>query len=99
MLQPGTSRGKMSIVYSTEVSCSRAVDAVSNFCLEQKSEGKYQLKRGHRHYYQCHLQIFVTKCNFCDLVVWTTDELHVVRLTLDDTLITSALPSTCRVIL
>ena len=74
-------------------SLGEAVDAVSNFCLEQKSDGKYQLKRDHRYYYQCQLQIFVTKRSFCDFVVWTTDELHVERLTLDDTLITSALPS------
>ena len=64
----------------------------STFCL-QECDGKYELKRNHQYYYQCQLQIFVTGRRFCDFVVWTQKELHIERLTLDESLLESALPT------
>ena len=64
-----------------------------NFSLDECCDGKYQLKRHYENYYQCQLHIFVTDCSFCDFVVWTQKELHIERLTLDEALLKSALPT------
>lgn len=76
-----------------ESSFAEAAREDRNFCLQEYCDGKYKLKRQHDYYYQCQLQIFVTGRSFCDFVVWTQKELHFERLTLDETLITSALPT------
>ena len=52
------------------------------FCLEKLSDGTLKLKRDHRYYYQCQMQIFSTRQTFCDFF-WSSNELHVERLTLD----------------
>ena len=68
------------------------VVGAGKFCLEKQHDGKYQLKHDNAYYYQCQLQLFVTGRSFCDFVVWTKDELHIERITLDEALIESALP-------
>ena len=68
------------------------VVGAGKFCLEKQHDGKYQLKRDHAYYYQCQLQLFVTGHSFCDFVIWTKEELHIERITLDEALIESALP-------
>ena len=67
-------------------------DDNSGFCLEGNSIGMLQLKHSHMHYYQCQLQIYVTKRSFCDFVVWSNKELHIEHITLDKSLIDSSLP-------
>ena len=47
----------------------------------------------HGYYYQCQLQVYVTKRSFCDFVVWTNAEVHIERITLDEDFIKSALPT------
>ena len=56
-----------------------------------------QLKHSHMYYYQCQLQIFVTKRSFCDLVFWSKKELHIECITLNKSLIDSSLPIAERV--
>ena len=76
-----------------ESSFTEAANGKRDFCLEECCDGKYQLKRHHKYYYQCQLQIFVIGRSFCDFVVWTQKELHIERLTLDEALLKSALPT------
>lgn len=76
-----------------ETSFAEAATRDRNFCLQKHCDGIFELKRQHNYYYQCQLQIFVTGHSFCDFVVWTQKELHIERMTLDETLITSALPA------
>ena len=78
-----------------ESSLTEAARGSQNFCLQQCSDGKYELKHEHDYYYQCQLQMFVTNHSFCDFihVVWTEKELHIECLALDDALIRSALPT------
>ena len=64
-----------------------------NFCLQERCDGRYELRHQHDYYYQCQLQMYATGRGFCDFVVWTQKELHIERLTLDEALITSALPT------
>ncbi len=78
---------------ASERSFREAAVGVRNFCLDALPNDKFQLKRNHSYYYQCQLQIFVTRRSFCDFVVWSNNELHTERITLDDTLIQSAIPT------
>ena len=73
-----------------ESSFAKAARGNRSFCLQECNDGKFKLKHQHDYYYQCQLQIFVTGHSFCDFVVWTEKELHIERLTLDETLITSS---------
>ena len=56
---------------ANQMSFVEAADRVGTFCLSELSEGKLKLKCDHSYYYQCQLQMFVTKRNFCDFVVWS----------------------------
>ena len=68
-----------------EVKCSLCVEKSSleeaakrntiNFCLDKVDE-KFRINSSHSYYCQCQLQLYVTKCLYCDFVVWTTDEVH-----------------------
>ena len=71
----------------------RSLDDVSrkSFCLKKLSDGTLRLKHDHSYYYQCQMQIFATKREFCDFVVWSSNELHVERLTLDEDLMASSI--------
>ena len=64
-----------------------------NFCLEAYPDGSLQLKHDHSYFYQCQLQMYVTQHGYCDFVVWTSEKLHVERLTPNKALIESALPA------
>ena len=54
-----------------------------NISALKNSDGTLKLKHDHSYYYQCQMQIFSTRRAFCDFVVWSSNELHVERLTLD----------------
>ena len=75
-------------------SIEEATEKVRNFCLEKSSHDIFQLKHDHPYYFQCQLQMYVTQRGYCDFVVWTSDTLHVERITPDNVLIESALPVT-----
>ena len=70
-------------------------DAVTNgtFCLEKQADGVYYLKKNTlittSASYKC---MFVTGFMYCDFVVWSSDELHIERITVDKQLIQTALP-------
>ena len=76
-----------------EKSLREAVDGARNFCLEELPGGKLQLRRDHGYYFQCQMQIYVTRRLFCDFVVWTPREIHIERITLDEQLIETAIPT------
>ena len=63
--------------------------ARKSFCLEKLSDGTLRLKYDHSYYYQC--QIFTTKREFYEFVVWSNNELHVKWLTLDKDLMVSSI--------
>ena len=76
-----------------ETSFREAVNGVRNFCLDELAGDKLELRRDHGYYYQCQLQMFVTRRTFCDFVVWSPKEMHMERLTLDKELIQTAIPT------
>ena len=76
-----------------ETSLQEAADGVRNFCLEELTTNKLQLCRDHGYYYQCQLQMFVTRRLYCDFVVWSPKEVHIERITLDEAFIQTAIPS------
>uniref|UniRef100_A0A3B3TNE0 YqaJ viral recombinase domain-containing protein n=1 Tax=Poecilia latipinna TaxID=48699 RepID=A0A3B3TNE0_9TELE len=60
--------------------CDCCVDANDkNFCL-QLSGSELHLKKHHPYYTRVQTEIFVTKSNHCDLVVWTQKDMAVVRV-------------------
>lgn len=67
--------------YKYRTSCiQEAVDANDkNFCL-QLSGSELHPKKNHPYYTQVQTEIFVTKSNHCDLVVWTQKDMAVVRV-------------------
>ncbi|XP_060085336.1 uncharacterized protein LOC132564723 [Ylistrum balloti] len=54
-------------------------------CLEDTPDGK-KLKTEHQYYYQVQTQMFVTKREFCDFVVWTEQDMHIERIEPNDQL-------------
>ena len=58
----------------------------AGFCLYTDESGKVQLKRTHNYYYQVTGQLALTGAQFCDFIVWTTVEIHIERIFLDDNL-------------
>ena len=75
-----------------ECSLEEAADAVASFRLDVLPTGKFQLKRNHSYYFQIQLQMFASKRGYCDFVVWTTEELHIERITLDEDLMKESVP-------
>ena len=63
-----------------------AAESNSDFCLNLK-DGNLHLKNTHSYYYQCQLQLYVTKYRYCDFVVWTTQSIHIERLHVDGELL------------
>jgi len=63
-----------------------------NHFASKNSDGTLRLKHDHSYYYQCQMQIFATKREFCDFVVWSSNELHVERLTSDEDPMVSSIP-------
>ena len=76
-----------------ETSFREAADGVKNFFLDEVRGDKLELCHDHGYYYQCQLQIFVTRRTFCDFVVWSPKELHMERITLDEELVKVAIPA------
>ena len=70
-----------------------AAGSSSDFCLEHLQDGDLSLKLTHSYYYQCQLQLHVTKYSYCDFVVWTEQSIHIERVHLDDKLIQTVLPA------
>ena len=60
-------------------------------CLRQV-DSKFRINRSHSCFYQCQLQLYVTKCVYCDFVVWTTDEVHIEQIVPNIDLLKSCIP-------
>ena len=69
-----------------------AAESNSDFCLNLK-DGNLHLKITHSYYYQCQLQLYVTKYRYCDFVVWTTQSIHIEHLHVDGELLEKVLPT------
>ena len=77
-----------------EVKCSykhhehTIVDAYKDtaFCLYTNGSGQVQLKWAHDYYYQIIGELALTGAQFCDFIVWTTVEIHIEGIFLDDNL-------------
>ena len=67
-------------------------DRLCSFCLKKQPDGTLSLDCNHAYYYQCQLQLFVTKRRYCDFIVWSNSELFVDQINQDDSLIQSAMP-------
>ena len=78
---------------ASETSLQEAADQRKHFCLNELSDGRFQLRRDHGYCYQCQMQIFVTGRLFCDFVVWTPNEMHIERIALDKELFQTLLPT------
>lgn len=57
----------------------QAVTTDKDFCLDSS----LHLKRKHRYYTQIQLQMFLTKCQYCDFVVYTKQSMVIVRVPID----------------
>ena len=56
-----------------------------NFCLEKLEDGRLRLKRDHSYFYQVQTQLGVSEYDDCFFVVWTQNDLHVERISLNQT--------------
>ncbi|KAJ8290530.1 hypothetical protein GJAV_G00014080, partial [Gymnothorax javanicus] len=66
----------------------QGVTVSEDFCLDQA----FQVKKTHQYYYQAQLHMFVCNVQYCDFVVWTTQEMVVNRIRRDEQLLQNALP-------
>ncbi|XP_074503223.1 uncharacterized protein LOC141774446 isoform X2 [Sebastes fasciatus] len=66
----------------------QGVAVSEDFCLDQT----FQLKKTHQYYHQVQLHMFVCDVQYCDFVVWTTQELVLNRIRRDEELLQKALP-------
>ena len=62
----------------------------SNSCLEMQADGVMRLKTTRSYFYQVQAHIKLCNAMFCDLVVWSENELFVQRIMLDDSFMQSA---------
>ena len=60
------------------------------FCLDRSENGSYVLKKQHAYFYQVQLQMKLCDVDFCDFVIWRSDELIVNRIERDDTFLIEA---------
>ena len=49
----------------------------------ENTDGTYALKKEHPYFYQCQLQMVSTGRSYCDFVVWSTHDLYIERILLD----------------
>ena len=64
-----------------------------SFCLQVDDTGHdLSLKRQHAYFYQIQLQLYVTECTWCDLVVWTPQEVFVQRIAKEEGFVEGHLP-------
>ena len=75
-----------------EASFESTADRLRSFCLKKHPDGTFSLDTNHAYYYQCQLQLYVTKRYYCDFIVWSNSELFVERNNQNDSLIESAIP-------
>ena len=75
----------------------RAIDAAADdtFCLEYVN-GNLSLKKEHAYFKQCQAQMFLTKKGYCDFVVWTSVDMHVLRLFPDQGFWDECVAKACR---
>ena len=66
-------------------------DSNSDFCLKCLKFGNLHLKTTHSYYYQCQYQLYVTKYRYCDLVVWSTQSIHIERVHFEGKLLENVL--------
>ena len=57
----------------------QAVTTDKDFCLDSS----LHLKHKHKYYTQIQLQMFLTKCQYCDFVVYTKQSMVIVRVPID----------------
>ena len=81
---------------AAESSLKEAAVESRNFCLNENSSGTLQLRHDHMYYFQCNLQILVTKRKYCDFVVWSPKETHIERMMLDEKLMEGSVPKSER---
>lgn len=67
-------------LHSIEEACSD-----SGFHL-QLIGGQVQLRKNHDYYFQVMGQLAITEAAFCDLVTWTCNDVHIIRIYLDNLL-------------
>lgn len=62
------------------------LDAIGekNFCMERSEDDGFVLKKKHAYFYQVQLQMKLCDVNFCDFIMWRSDELVVNRIERDD---------------
>jgi hypothetical protein len=67
------------------VSVKEAAHKDKDFCLGLSADGELYLKKEHPYYTQVQCQLLVTDLEYCDFVVWTSDDFDVavVRIELD----------------
>lgn len=53
------------------------------FCLEQKEDGSYSLKRNHVYWHQVQGQMYLAKRNYCYFVVWTNNWCVIIEIKKD----------------
>lgn len=52
-----------------------------DFCLASQGQSGYTLKRDHQYYFQVQAQLFATKRQYADFVVWIPGEIYIERIT------------------
>ena len=70
-----------------------ADNSSTSFCLEHLHDGSLHLKPAHSYYYQCQLQLHVTKYSYCDFVLWTKQGILIERVHRDDAFVENCLPA------
>lgn len=62
------------------------------FYLAKAQDGSLHLKHDHAYYYQCQLELYATQRSYCDFVVWTEDNLHIERISKNETFLKEIIP-------
>lgn len=57
---------------------------LNDTCLRYSDSGNLHVDKNHAHYYQMHLQMFVTNLPYCDFVIWSKTELFLERIFFDN---------------
>ena len=65
--------------------------AKSSFCLNTTPEGNFVLDKTHAYHYQIQLQMKLSDVTYGDFVVWSESELAILKVTLDEDFITTAI--------
>lgn len=52
----------------------------TTFCLGHADDGTFFLKKSHAYFYQVQAQIHLCDADYCDFVVWSQDELTILRI-------------------